>query len=180
MPGTDGSTGLFNNVRLFLCHFLWCCSLSALCSRGNHAGLQQKPLKQDIVVCQEEEEDFWPNLHGNLQSSVHAMVPIKENLRFQKGYQSLVDKLLRLQSSKEYDANRENSYPGLHKLLIGPMSVHGEAGFWNLTAAAEETAWPPSLRTPISQGSWRAWMRRKNRNPKVGILEEKRDEKLYA
>jgi hypothetical protein len=24
------------------------------------------------------------------------------------------------------------------------MSVHGEAGFWNLAAAAEETAWPPS------------------------------------
>jgi hypothetical protein len=68
------------------------------------------------------------------------MAPIKENLRFQKGYQSLVDKLLRLQSSTEYDANRENSYPGLHKLLIGPMSVHGEAGFWNLAAAAEETA----------------------------------------
>jgi len=39
------------------------------------------------------------------------MVPIKENLRFQKGYQSLVDKLLRLQSSTEYDANRVNSYP---------------------------------------------------------------------
>jgi hypothetical protein len=60
------------------------------------------------------------------------------------------------------------------------MSVHGEAGFWNLAAAAEETAWPPSLRTPISQDSWRAWMRRKNRNPKVGILIEKRYKKLYA
>jgi len=57
MPGTDGSTGLFNNVRLSLRHFFRCCSLSALCSRGNHAGLQQKALKQDIVVCQEEEEE---------------------------------------------------------------------------------------------------------------------------
>ena len=69
------------------------CLLLRLCSRCNHARLQENTLKKDIVLSKVE-ENLCPYLLGYFKSSVNIMLPIKQDLWLHNWDQSIVLKPL--------------------------------------------------------------------------------------
>lgn len=76
-------------------------------SRGNHARLEEDTLKEDIVLSKVE-ENLGPNLPGNLESPVNAVLTVKQDLWLNNWDQSIVLK------------NRQKKKKSLHQLKTHP------------------------------------------------------------